>query len=609
MAVEVERLVAVLEARMDKYEKALKKAGGDTDRTFTKIERRGKEMEAKLAALGKNVFAGFAAGVGAAGFERLIDASARIQNGLKAAGLEGERLKTVYDALFSSAQRNAAPIEALAGLYGRVSMVQKELGVSSEQLLDFTDKVALALRVSGQSAGESSGALLQLTQALGSGTVRAEEFNSILEGALPIAQAVAAGLDRAGGSVAALRKLVNEGKVSSAEFFAAFERGSAILQEKVATAQDTVSGGMVRLQNTLIDTAGRIDHATGLSSGLAVVLGDLAGKVQAVGTAFEEASGGWVGEFFRQIGAGLAQLEQWKADFRAGIGLSGPGGLDDFLNGTNLLKGEIGFASNSPASRLGADIPLPGKQGPTFGVNTTQPTTKPAFSGLDLSLAQDPVVAALPAISKGLDRVRVSAAQAGGAIAGAATSTAQLGEELKTAEEMTQSFAATFLADMRQGKSAADAFVDAIGNVAEQLANLAISNTISGLFGGIKLGGASGAAKSAAAAGAGLFGRASGGPVSRGQAYLVGERGPEVLVPGSAGVVIPNGRSLRGGEVIDIRLQDDSGRMADIADRRIQTASGTIVNVSVQQSTQAVEKRMASGRYRAVGVDPGLKRR
>jgi hypothetical protein len=41
---------------------------------------------------------------------------------------------------------------------------------------------------------------------------------------------------------------------------------------------------------------------------------------------------------------------------------------------------------------------------------------------------------------------------------------------------------------------------------------------------------------------AGLIGRASGGPVLANQAYLVGERGPEVLVMGSqSGTIIPNG--------------------------------------------------------------------
>ena len=43
--------------------------------------------------------------------------------------------------------------------------------------------------------------------------------------------------------------------------------------------------------------------------------------------------------------------------------------------------------------------------------------------------------------------------------------------------------------------------------------------------------------------------RAKGGPVQPGKAYLVGEEGPEVIVPGQSGMVIPNGgtRAISGG--------------------------------------------------------------
>jgi hypothetical protein len=41
---------------------------------------------------------------------------------------------------------------------------------------------------------------------------------------------------------------------------------------------------------------------------------------------------------------------------------------------------------------------------------------------------------------------------------------------------------------------------------------------------------------------AGIFGKQSGGPVSSGSAYLVGERGPELFAPGSSGTIIPGGR-------------------------------------------------------------------
>jgi hypothetical protein len=44
-------------------------------------------------------------------------------------------------------------------------------------------------------------------------------------------------------------------------------------------------------------------------------------------------------------------------------------------------------------------------------------------------------------------------------------------------------------------------------------------------------------------------GRANGGPVSSGTAYLVGERGPELFVPGKSGTIVPNGVGGRGATI------------------------------------------------------------
>jgi len=51
-------------------------------------------------------------------------------------------------------------------------------------------------------------------------------------------------------------------------------------------------------------------------------------------------------------------------------------------------------------------------------------------------------------------------------------------------------------------------------------------------------------------------GRASGGPVSGGSAYTVGERGPELFVPGSSGSIVPNGG---GGMAITINITQPLG--------------------------------------------------
>ena len=286
VAITADKVVVELEAKLGQYNANVKGASQTWERSMSDIRRSGssteKEVTRAFGAIAASIFT--AATLKAS--QQLIDSSTRIANALKVAGLEGESFSNVYKNLYESAQRNAVPLEALVTLYGRVALVQKELGITSEQLTGFSDKIAVALRVSGKSAAESSGALLQLSQALGSGIVRAEEFNSVLEGALPIAQAAAAGLEEAGGSVARLRQLVVDGKVSSQAFFKAFEAGSVILDEKVAKSQFTVEQGFTRLANAAINAAGKFDQAYGASGKVTSGLDALADAVTNVGEQF-----------------------------------------------------------------------------------------------------------------------------------------------------------------------------------------------------------------------------------------------------------------------------------------------------------------------------------
>ena len=104
-----------------------------------------------------------------------------------------------------------------------------------------------------------------------------------------------------------------------------------------------------------------------------------------------------------------------------------------------------------------------------------------------------------------------------------------------------------------------------------EIAAQAIQSGIGGMFGG-QQGSASGGLgailTNAVGALFGLPGRATGGPVSPGAAYLVGERGPEVFVPTSTGRVesgaLGPGREVR----VSIQIAPPRGSDAPAALRR-----------------------------------------
>jgi len=87
------------------------------------------------------------------------------------------------------------------------------------------------------------------------------------------------------------------------------------------------------------------------------------------------------------------------------------------------------------------------------------------------------------------------------------------------------------------------------------IASSAIKTDLGALFGG---GGSGGGLLALASAASALFGgapgRATGGPVTGGQAYMVGERGPELFVPTASGRIAPGGGAVGGGINITVNV-------------------------------------------------------
>lgn len=343
MATDLERLVVSLDADIKKFDASLKRATATFNGETKKIETRSKTMQktvqSSFSDLGKGLAlgAGFTAAIMA--FKDLADAATRTQNSLKVAGLSGAELTSVYEKLFQAAQDNAAPVEDLVKLYSRVAINQKELGVSSGQLITFSTNVAKALRVQGTTAQEAQGALLQLSQALGSGTVRAEEFNSILEGVPTILQAAAAGLDRAGGSVAKLRQIMLAGQLSSKEFFDAFERGAPLLDQKLKGSVLTIGQALVKFNNSLQDAAGKFDSVFGASARAVEVIGTLAKTVEDLGRIFKTVADSDAGAFI----AKLSEMQGYIDKLIPGIDAikrlpENVGNLADFMDVPDIEK-------------------------------------------------------------------------------------------------------------------------------------------------------------------------------------------------------------------------------------------------------------------------------
>ena len=105
--------------------------------------------------------------------------------------------------------------------------------------------------------------------------MRGEEFNSILEGAFPIALAAARGIERVGGSVGRLRTEIIEGRITSEEFFRGILAGGEEIDRQFALTTPTIGQAFTVLRTGLIRSAEAINE----------IAGPLAGFIRDVGLA------------------------------------------------------------------------------------------------------------------------------------------------------------------------------------------------------------------------------------------------------------------------------------------------------------------------------------
>lgn len=123
-------------------------------------------------------------------------------------------------------------------------------------------------------------------------------------------------------------------------------------------------------------------------------------------------------------------------------------------------------------------------------------------------------------------------------------------------------------------------------SVLGDIAASAIRTDLGGLFGG-KSGG--GVASSLISAATSLFGgapgRATGGPVTGGRAYMVGERGPELFIPTSSGRIQP--RTGEGRGTVNVTVNVAAARDAAPA---FMARTGTQVARAVRQALDRAER-------------------
>ena len=168
-------------------------------------------------------------------------------------------------ALFEISQRTTASLEATTQAFVSTKRALAEMGVTTNQTLKFTETLNKAMAVGGVNAESQKSALLQLSQALGSGVLQGDEFRSIAENAPIILDVVA---EYMGKTRAEVKKLASDGKITSKVLFEAISGASGKISAKFDEMPMTFGQAMQQMENAWLKFVDGL-NSSGVMSALA----------------------------------------------------------------------------------------------------------------------------------------------------------------------------------------------------------------------------------------------------------------------------------------------------------------------------------------------------
>lgn len=186
-------------------------ASGATDKFNSKLNKTGASSSFFSSSLGKlagTVLTVTTALKGMQLSDELTNTSARLN-------LINDGLQTqaeLQEKIYASATRSRGVYTDMAGAVAKLGLTAGDSFGSNDELIAFTELIQKSFKVGGASATEQSSALLQLTQAMGSGKLQGDEFRSITENAPMIADAIA---KYVGVSKGELKELSSDGAITA----------------------------------------------------------------------------------------------------------------------------------------------------------------------------------------------------------------------------------------------------------------------------------------------------------------------------------------------------------------------------------------------------------
>ena len=196
---------------------------------------------------------------------QMADAWTRIENQIRLVTASTREYTAAMRTFYDISQRTYTRVQEMGELFSTLTRTTKEVGISSKDTATLIEMIAQAGKLGGSSAAGYSAALMQLNQALASGALRGEEFNSVNEQAPPLIQALADGL---GVAKSALRGMAEAGALTTEKILPALLKQAPQVAQQFKSFQMTTDDAWTTFINSSTRMIGALDDAFGFTEDL-----------------------------------------------------------------------------------------------------------------------------------------------------------------------------------------------------------------------------------------------------------------------------------------------------------------------------------------------------
>lgn len=261
---EVNQLLNLGAIDVETYERKVQQLNSELEQTDGKAS-------AAAGGLGKigSVLAGFASLSFAKSMLDTADAMQSINTQVRLVTSSESEYLAVQRQLLDVANNTYASLESTANLYVSTSNALKDYGYTQQEILTFTEATNNAMAIGGVQAQQQAAALLQLSQALGSGVLQGDEFKSISKAAPILLDTIA---EYMGKSRTEIKKLGSEGQLTADVIFKAISGASEKFGEQAAKMPMKMGQALTVFSNNWQSMVSKLMNDSGVMSGIAAII-------------------------------------------------------------------------------------------------------------------------------------------------------------------------------------------------------------------------------------------------------------------------------------------------------------------------------------------------